>query len=237
MRIAIISDIHGNLPALNSVFNDIKNRNIDKMICLGDLVDFAPWSNEVIDLIRLKDIPTIMGNHDERIALDMEIIPLSKHTLEESQARIVAINHTKSTISLDNKTFLRHLPHEVKLDCKGVKLHFTHASPISNDEYLYEDNEDLLEERSKGLDADFLFIGHTHIPYIKNLNNKTIVNVGSVGRSKLPDNKACYAILDISDRKSFAEIIKVDYPVEETIEAIELSGIPNFYADFLMERK
>lgn len=237
MRIAIISDIHGNLPALHSFFRDIKNRNIDKIICLGDLVDFAPWSNEVIDLIRLKDIPTIMGNHDERIAYDMEIIPLSKHTFEESQARIIAINHSKSTISLNNKTFLRHLPHEIKLDYDGVKLHFTHASPISNDEYLYEDNEDLLKERLKGLDADVLFIGHTHIPYIKNLNNKTIVNVGSLGRSKLDDNKACYSIVEVSDKKSFAEIIKVDYPVEETIEAIELSGIPNFYADFLVERK
>jgi predicted phosphodiesterase len=99
IQIAIFSDVHGNLPALEVVLNDINERGITHKFCLGDLVDFAPWGNEVIEIIKEKNIPCLLGNHDERIAFDLPVIPLSKHSEQETIARFSAIDHSKRYIS------------------------------------------------------------------------------------------------------------------------------------------
>ncbi len=85
-RIAIISDVHGNLPALNAVLKDLDERQPDTIFCLGDLVDFAPWPNEVIEAIRHRRIPTLMGNHNERIAFQHKIVP-PENTLRRKEPR------------------------------------------------------------------------------------------------------------------------------------------------------
>ncbi|HTE26480.1 metallophosphoesterase family protein [Flavitalea sp.] len=233
MRLAIISDIHGNLPALKAVLNDIDSRDIDQIVCLGDLVDFAPWPNEVIHLIRTSKIMTIMGNHDERIAFDLPIIPLSKHSEKETIAREKAINHSKNSVTADNKAYLASLQKSIIIQYENVKLHFTHASPEGIDEYLYEDEESL-EKRLLLVNTDFLLIGHTHLSYIKDFGNKKVINTGSVGRSKETDRKAAYSIVGVTPDSVTAEIVKVDYPIIETANAIYNSDIPDFYADFLL---
>lgn len=105
-KIAIISDIHGNLLALQKVLEDLESRNISDIYCLGDLVDFAPWGNEVINLMKAKKIPCLLGNHDERIAYDLPIIPLSHHCEKETANRFMAINHSKKYITDENKQWL-----------------------------------------------------------------------------------------------------------------------------------
>jgi len=104
IQIAVFGDVHGNLPALEAVLNDIEERGIRQKYCLGDLVDFAPWGNEVIEKIRSLNIPCLMGNHDERIGFDVPVIPLSKHSEEETAARFLAISHSKKYITKENKT-------------------------------------------------------------------------------------------------------------------------------------
>jgi 3',5'-cyclic AMP phosphodiesterase CpdA len=97
------------------VLEDLNKRHPDAVFCLGDLVDFAPWPNEVIEAIRQRRIPTLMGNHDERIAFNHAIIPLEKHTEEERAARVGAIEYTRRTISADNREFLSGLPREMRI--------------------------------------------------------------------------------------------------------------------------
>jgi len=242
--IAIISDIHGNLPALKTVLDDIKKRNIEEIYCLGDLVDFAPWTNEVIQLIRDSAIPCIMGNHDERIAFDEEIIPVSKHSPEETYARTTAINITKYVITEENKQYLSQLPAEFRLtfeyggSAKTVLL--VHASTNSNDEYIYESHDqDLVRQMLDDNNADVLIMGHTHKSYIKTIHksghpDKLAINAGSVGRSREGEPLACYLILNPDSQGIHPQIIKLDYPIEETVEAIRKSKIPDFYADFLL---
>jgi putative phosphoesterase len=236
MRLALISDIHGNLPALKTVLEDIETKAIDQVICLGDLVDFAPWPNEAINLIRSLKIMTVMGNHDERIAFDQAIIPLAKHSVAETMDRNKAINHSKGMVTTDNKRYLASLPRNIVMQFEGITLFCTHASPESIDEYLYEQEDDLLAQRLLDSHADVLIIGHTHFSFIKDIAGKKVINTGSVGRSKEPDQKACYVIIDIqSGAKIAAEIIKLPYPVQETINAIYSSEIPDVYAGLLTE--
>ena len=244
-RIAIFSDIHGNLPALRAVMEDISERRADQIYCLGDLVDFAPWTNEVIDLVRKSHITCLMGNHDERVAYDLPVIPLHKHSAAETAARVTAINYTKRMIRPDNKKYLAGLPQSLRLTFNVkdalVQVLLVHASPDSNDEYIYEDHpigqlQQSMEEHS----ADVLIMGHTHLSYIRELtdDNNTVqkyaMNCGSVGRSKEDMPLASYLLLDIDEYQIRSEIIKVIYPVSETANAIRLSGIPDYYADFLM---
>ncbi|KFF15837.1 metallophosphoesterase family protein [Flavobacterium hydatis] len=243
-NIAIISDIHGNLPALKVVLEDIKQRGIDTIYCLGDLVDFAPWHNEVIELIKILEIPCLMGNHDERIAFDHEVTPLPKHNPEERAARVNGINYTKQTIKPENKAFLKTLPERFLLNFtisgKETKVLFVHGSTRSNNEYIYE-NHDLEDVQSMLAQekADIIIMGHTHKPYVRHIEATTespagtLINSGSVGRSREENPLAAYLILHISDENITPEIIKLQYPINEVISAIEESEIPDFYAKFL----
>jgi putative phosphoesterase len=246
-RIAIISDIHANLPALKAVLADITDFKADQIYCLGDLTDAAPWHNEVIELIQSLSIPTIMGNHDERIAFDLPVYPLSKHTPEEQSARLTTINFTKATISEENKQYLSKLPASIRITTGAVRVLLVHGSAESNEEYLYASHEEqplrLMLEKHK---ADIMICGHTHLSYIRRMagnepdNEKMIINAGSVGRTKEGDGKATYiqlllhpAAQQVNTDDVQVTIRKISYDVEETMSAIINSPVPDFYAAFL----
>ncbi|UIR57095.1 metallophosphatase family protein [Sphingobacterium sp. SRCM116780] len=238
IQIAIFSDVHGNLPALEAVLADIAARGIQQTYCLGDLVDFAPWGNEVIERIQEEQIPCLLGNHDERIAYDLPIIPLPKHTAEETACRILAIQHSKNNILEKNKAFLAQLPYLMQLDIQVNQKHWciqlAHGSTESNEHYLYETEPDatftsLLAEAK----ADILLMGHTHLSFIKSFGNKWAINVGSVGRSKEQNKDATYLLLQLDEDHIQAEIIRIPYAMEEVIDKIKASDIPDFYANFL----
>lgn len=241
IQIAIISDIHANIVALEEVLKDLDRKSITQIFCLGDLVDFAPWGNEVIAMIRKKGIPSILGNHDERIAFDQPIVPLAHHDEEETAYRAIAINFSKKTITNANKKWLTSLPYHLEVSYKinnTLKtILLVHASPGSNDEYIYESDpkEGIMKAlNDKAIDA--LVMGHTHVSYIRNQSNILIVNCGSVGRSKEKDRKATYTILNIADDRIHAEIVKLEYQIELVTKAIYESEIPDFYGDFLRNR-
>lgn len=236
LKLAIISDIHANLPALVSVLEDIEQFGAHQVYCLGDLTDAAPWHNEVIALIRERNIPVIMGNHDERIAFDHPVHPLPKHSREEQEARLLAINHTKATIAPQHAAFLAALPPYLQLEAGGAKILLVHGSTRSNDEYVYQDHDenDLLEMMDEH-HADIMITGHTHLSYIRPLKagKKMVINTGSVGRSKEEDRLAAYLQLTVTGNNITPVIRKIAYPVEETIAGIRNSPVPDFYARVL----
>lgn len=240
--IAIFSDVHGNLPALQTVLEDIEKRKADQVYCLGDLVDFAPWTNEVIETIRDLQIPCLLGNHDERIAFNHAVVPLTKHSEKETLARMAAINFTKNNIKDDCKTYLAGLPTQLKitfkLKGKPFSILLVHGSTRSNEEYIYEDHD--LKDICGMLDqeqADIIVMGHTHESYIRTVSaevdHQMVINCGSVGRSKEGKPLACYLLIAINEDGVQAELVKLTYPLEKVVKAIQESGIPDFYARFL----
>ena len=242
IQIAIFSDVHGNLPALEVVLNDIRERGITQKFCLGDLVDFAPWGNEVIEKIKENNIPCILGNHDERIAFDLPVTALSKHSEKETAARFAAIDHSKKHITDKNKSFLAELPFHLKLNYKIGKKHWgiqlVHSGLESNDTYLYEFEEDeIFNEILNASQSDVIVMGHTHISFKKEIGEKWAINTGSVGRSKEENRLASYLVMTLDEENILPEIIQLNYPLDEVATQIEWSDIPNYYAGFLRNEK
>ncbi|MEL7120586.1 MAG: metallophosphoesterase family protein [Bacteroidota bacterium] len=249
MKIALLSDIHANLPALEAVLADIDERNPDQIYCLGDLVSYAPQPNEVVELIRQRKIPTIAGNHDEFIGLSPHGPKL--HPIEEGVSNgTISKAYTNQILSFESRTFLKQLPRHFKLDFQFNEEAFSflmvHGSPRKINEYIFEDHEeeDLLS-MMQNEKASILAFGHTHKPFHRILKDEKenyhhAINLGSVGKPKDDDNRACYVMLEITDQTSMkrpdglkVEFIRVPYDIEKVATQIENSPLPDVYADML----
>ena len=218
MRVAIISDIHGNIQALEKVLADIKKEQCEKIFCLGDLAMAGPEPQKAVELIKKLydngDLELIQGNTDEMIAYADISIPLVK---EKFPIMGNALENDAKIISNELKTFLRDLPKQKELEIEGVKVLMVHGSPRKNDENILSDLPLAeIEEMIKGTDADLILCGHTHIPCGYQTSTKqTVVNVGSVGRPFTEKPDACYVIIDFNDGSFELEHKFIDYDREE----------------------
>ncbi len=235
-QIAVFSDVHANLPALEAVLQDIARRNIQEVYCLGDLVDFAPWENEVIEVIRSKRIPCLMGNHDERVAFDYPVIPLPHHDETETAHRQIAIARSKECITPVNKQWLATLPKQISFTHEGYTVQLVHGSTRSNEEYIYANHaEEDLEKMLREVQADTIIMGHTHLSYHRiTRNGYHAINCGAVGRSKEADRAASYCVISITAAGPQIEIVKLPYDRKQVANAIYQSEIPDFYGHFLL---
>ena len=229
MKIAVISDIHGNMQALDAVLKDNEKEDCRKILCLGDLAMAGPEPSETInkiqELIKTTDFTCIQGNTDEMIVnCDNKIIHM---LLENNPVMAHALECDATIVTEEQKAFLKNLPPKMELDINGVKILLVHGSPRKNNENIYADLKiEEVEEMISGTDADVIFCGHTHVPCGYQTNTKqTVVNVGSVGRPFSEEPKSCYAIIDIEPDSSFT--IKhnlVDYDVKTASSILEGRG-------------
>ncbi|AZR73185.1 YfcE family phosphodiesterase [Anoxybacter fermentans] len=231
MRLAVIADIHANIYALEEVLKDIETQKVDKIICVGDLVGYATFPNEVINLIRKKEILTIQGNYDESVAEDLLACGCDYKDPKDLERAGMSLVWSQENVTPENKEWLKNLPKEYRMKIEGKDVYIVHGSPRKNNEYLYADNEAIFEILDQ-YSFDILICGHTHKPYFKVVDNRCIVNAGSVGKSKHGNPRATYVILDIT-RDSIDYISReVEYNFEKTASAIEKEpGMPSEFAD------
>ena len=145
MKIALFSDIHANLPALEAFFKDVEARNTDAIYCLGDLVGYNIWPNEVIDEIRRRGIPTIAGNYDWGIGRSSDDCGCAYKTDEEKAMGKVSIAYTNAIVKDEQRAYLRTLPAHIRLEYQlnqeKRNILLVHGSPRKVNEYLFEDRE------------------------------------------------------------------------------------------------
>lgn len=253
MKFAIISDIHANLPAFEAVLRDIERENPDEVYCLGDLVNFAGWDNDVVHLIRQHNILTIQGNHDEGIGNCKSHFPFSFANQSQEEFGVASIKKVNDTLSDDHRSYLRNLPFSVSLQFRfpyhPVNLVLTHGSPLSNNDYIQPESPDeVLKELLDIAGADILLMGHTHRPFHRPLlytgENREIyrhaINVGSVGKPKHGTPEACYALLEFDEnlRLEDPETLSVKfryvkYDTHQVIRHLQSLGLSNAYDKFL----
>ena len=253
MKIALFSDIHANLPALEAFLKDVETRNTDAIYCLGDLVGYNIWPNEVIDEIRRRGIPTIAGNYDWGIGRSSDDCGCAYKTDEEKAMGKVSISYTNEAVKDEQRAYLRTLPAHIRLEYQlnqhKMNVLFVHGSPRKVNEYLFENRDEKSMLRiMEQADADIMCFGHTHKPYHRILNSGTegtdhfrhAINIGSVGKPKDGDPRGGYVILTINPDSSVTDkdsiqvdFIRFEYDVEKAAKAVEDSPLPNEYADML----
>ena len=253
MRIALFSDVHANLPALQAVLADMDRRRPDAIYCLGDLVGYNRWPDGVIDLVRKRGIPTIAGNYDHGIGRASDECGCAYKTEEEKKMGAISIERTNRLVGEDQRRYLRTLPAHLRvvyqLNNDNLDLLLVHGSPRKINEYLFEDRDEKSMVRIlEGASADILCFGHTHKPYHRvfpyDREGRTAyrhaINIGSVGKPKDGDPRACYVELNIPEWLSVFEqealgvtFIRVPYDVEEAAQGVLDVDMPAYYAEAL----
>ena len=261
MKIAFFSDIHANLPALEAVLQAIDAENPDMLFCLGDLVGYNIWPDEVIEMLRDRKIPTIAGNYDEGIGLNSDDCGCAYKSDDEKAWGAVSISFTNKKIKSENREYLKGLPRHIRLELQfnneNFNLLMVHGSPRRINEYLFEDRpEKSLLRIIRDANADIMLFGHTHKPYHRILEYEEedkkkfchAINIGSVGKPKDGDPRAGFVTIEYPqpsttigpealsnlDKDSFSvKFHRVEYDVEKAALAVEKSTLPDVYADML----
>ncbi|PEA82221.1 metallophosphoesterase family protein [Bacillus pseudomycoides] len=229
-KIAVISDIHGNIPALEAVLEDIKLRGIERIMCLGDLVGKGPHSSEAIEVIRKECEHVVMGNWDDFITRPSEFETLQWHQKQLSEEQL---------------NYLRELPFSIEFIMSGKLIRMFHASPRS----LYErvqpgapseqrislfENSDLTENIEGEREPDVVCYGDIHQAYVQNFRGKTLCNAGSVG-NPLEITQASYLIFEgvygQKEAASFSiQLVRVPYDIELAIRLAREEEMPEIDA-------
>jgi predicted phosphodiesterase len=255
MKIAVFSDVHANLPALEAVLAEIDAAEPDLVLCLGDLVGYAPWPDEVVAEVRRRRIPTIAGNYDEGVGKASDDCGCAYRTEEERERGRLSIAYTNDIVTDETRAYLRSLPRHLALDLgtdeQPFRLLLVHGSPRKINEYLFEDRPDrsflrLLTDAG----ADAMMFGHTHQPFWKRLRSGDdgrvlhAINTGSVGKPKDGDPRACWVLLEVPGRPSPTDpealrvsFRRVEYDVERAARAVEESPLPDAFARALREAR
>ncbi|WP_294189306.1 metallophosphoesterase family protein [uncultured Clostridium sp.] len=220
MKIAAISDIHGNIYSLMKVLEDIDEQKVDLVVCLGDLVGYGPHPNEVIALIKRRDIPCIKGNYDA------SVVDGGFTFIRDTSINSFSLPWAVEEVRASNKYYLSQLPTKLDYDINGVKVIFTHGSPYKINEYLFEDGENtkkVMEEISE----DILICAHTHIPSYKKFGNKVFINVGSVGKPKIGRPNATYALIEIKEDKTIdVKFRELEYDYKKIVKDAQMLHFP-----------
>jgi predicted phosphodiesterase len=235
MRIAIISDIHGNFEALEAVFSDAIIQKVDEIVCLGDIVGYGANPNECIDLVKKKCPLCILGNHD---AAAIGLLSTDHFNVHAK----IAIDWTVDNLAEEKKTFLGSLP----LKKTKEERTFVHATPYDPNMWYYITSLEEAAFNFQFFNTTFCFVGHTHIPIIIVLENEKevyvhqgssvnwggmsqarfLINTGSVGQPRDRNPKSCYGILD-TEAKSFT-FRRIDYDIAKAQGKMRKIKMPDF---------
>jgi putative phosphoesterase len=233
--VAVITDIHANLPAFEAALARIEELGIERVYCGGDLIGYGPHPNEVCALIEDRAIPTIYGNYDYAIARDLEDCGCAYVTQHDRELGQRSVDWTLAHTGRRAKDFMRDLPFELRFEVGEKAVHLVHGSPRKVNEYLFEDKPDSLYERlAAAEEADVLVFGHTHKPWVREHGGVLFVNCGSVGKPKDGDPRGAFAILRPEGREVGVTIERVLYDAEAVATEVAAAGLPGEFAEKLV---
>ena len=235
MKIGIITDVHSNIIALNTVLNEFEKIKVDKIICCGDVIGIGPNPEETIQaLIKRKDILlAVRGNHEQYL---LKGLPKNVHDDGRTMSLEEIDNHewTHSKLSENSKNFISKFKISNIIEIEGKKIYIVHYPSNENGIYkkhikkpTIKQNEEMFSE----IDADIYIYGHTHTTSINNKNNKWYINSGSLG-CPIKSNIANAGILEINKNEICYKQLKIEYNVNEVIKVIERLRFP-FYKGIL----
>jgi len=243
VRYALISDIHANLPALRAVLADVEARpDVDAVYHLGDLVGYAPWPNEVVELVRSRGIAGVAGNYDSTVAAGAPHCGCRYEDPRQEALSHQSYAWTRAHVSDGTRLWLGALPFRIDVrplggHAPGPRVILVHGTPTLNTLYWTADRDDgfarKMIEQAGARPGDVICFGHTHLPWTREVDGIRLLNTGSVGRPKDGDPRAGYVLLDVDADGSHAEFMRIEYDVERAMDAIRASELPDELAEYL----
>lgn len=222
MRYALISDIHGNLHALQAVLEALKEKSAERVACLGDIVGYGAHPNECMDAVRDLTDAVVVGNHDQAATGQQDITWFNRYAQE-------AARWTRRTLRGEHLDYLRNLPWEHRE--RG--LLFVHSSPVDPPafDYLFGPGDAQRALRQADVGERVVFVGHSHTPFDYEGAEGRLINVGSVGQPRDGDPRAAFTLFDTDTGER--ELVRVRYDIAAAQQAIHDAGLPGFLADRL----
>lgn len=216
MRLVVVADLHANWPALEALPPDY-----DRLICLGDLVGFGPQPKECLDFIRERAALVVRGNHDHALGAGTD------HRGDEARRdlALATLALHRAGLAPADRAYLASLPLSSKFAADGYRVYATHASPRNNlhSSMLTPDlPDDALRRQVSRVKADFILVAHTHLPMVRGIGSRVVVNPGSLGLPLDGSPEASYAVID----NGSVEIRRIPYDVERTIAALHETSLP-----------
>ncbi|WP_432508595.1 metallophosphoesterase family protein [Halorubrum ezzemoulense] len=224
MKIGLISDVHANLPALETVLDDMPT--VDRIYCAGDVVGYNPWPADCVERVRDVAAATVRGNHDRTV-----------ETPERYRANRMAeagLERAKASLSADQRDWIGDLPRTETFGGDRYLLAHSHPAAEREDAYVYPDDFPTLD-RHMG-EYDGIVLGHTHVQGVRKVAGGFVCNPGSVGQPRDGDPRAGYAVLDTTaDGADAVETHRVEYDIDSVAEAVRKADLPDLTAERLYE--
>lgn len=233
MTVALIGDVHANLPALEAVLAHAARRRPDAIWNVGDSVGYGPFPDEVVRRLNDPGIVSIIGNYDLKVLAFKD----GQKKLKKKRAeKCLAFKWAYENLSKKSRKFLRSLPEEIRLEAGGWRVLIVHGSPALNEEHLTPDTPaDRLRELAATAEADAILFGHSHVPLARKVAGVWFINPGSVGRPDDGDPRASYAILTLTPKAVRTRLYRVEYDVARAVAAIRREGLPEAFAQMLLQ--
>jgi putative phosphoesterase len=233
MKIAVLSDIHGNTVALAAVLAEVRAAGIERLFVLGDFVGYYYRPDEVLAQLAEFKTSMVRGNHETM----MEESQHDDHAAKEVRAKYGSgVAHALQKLSASQIKELLALPETARVTEDGVTFFLCHGSPWDNNEYIYPDASEEVLKKCAGQGTDFVLLGHTHRPFIYTYDDTTVLNPGSVGQPRDVGNLASWAIINTANRSVMPRRTLFDVaPVIEEAQGID-PNVP-YLTDVLQRKK
>jgi putative phosphoesterase len=227
-RILVISDIHGNYPALEAVAGQADIARCDYIFNCGDSTVYAPFANQVLDWLTEHGAVSILGNTDDKV---IKLLKGKKFKKPGKAEKRVMYTHTAQILTPANRSILRDFPKKKKLVVKDTLIKLFHGSPAKHTDFLFADTPDKrFRLLARNCRADIIITGHSHTPYHKIINTTHFINPGSVGRMFDGIPKASYGIIELDKTKVQVNLHRCDYNIEQVVAGLEDAELPHIYA-------
>lgn len=226
MKLGVISDVHANASALETVLYQLRRQEVDRIVCAGDIVGYYPQAERVIRLLQIANVDCVMGNHDEAV---LGSTPMGFNVYARRAA-----DWTRRNLSEESLNFLKSLPLELNLSLAGKEVYVVHGSPREpTKEYVFQEqiDRDFLNYHFED-PPDVVIFGHTHLPFIKQVERTLILNPGSVGQPRDGNPMSSYAVIDLVGES--AEVHRAEYDIESVYQET-IEHLPRKLADRLKE--
>jgi len=234
MKVALIGDVHANLPALEAVLAHIQDQGVEAIWNVGDFVGYGAFPNQVVQRLRNENVLSIVGNYDHKVLQFKK--KKDKWRKKKQREKYLAFKWAYENLSKKSRKYLRFLSQEMRMKVEGRRILLTHGSPVSIKEHLTPDTpEKRLRKLAQKAKADVIICGHSHQPFVRQVDDVWFINTGSVGRPDDGDPRACYAILQIESQDLQVHHYRIEYDVERSVAAIREHKLPEAFAQMFLQ--